>query len=56
MNSCDFDRGARRMMEELRDEFYYITVMNETYAQPSMPEGVEEDIVKGMYLFAHRYL
>ncbi len=49
-----FDRGARGMMEELRDEFYYITVMNETYAQPSMPAGVEDDIVKGMYLFGRR--
>jgi pyruvate dehydrogenase E1 component len=49
-----FDRGARRMMEEQRDEFYYITVMNENYSQPSMPLGVEEDIVKGMYLYARR--
>jgi len=49
-----FDRGARRMMEELRDEFYYITVMNENYAQPSMPAGVEDGIVKGMYLFESR--
>jgi pyruvate dehydrogenase E1 component len=49
-----FDRGARRMMEELRDEFYYITVMNENYAQPSMPIGVEDDIIKGMYLYARR--
>jgi pyruvate dehydrogenase E1 component len=49
-----FDRGARRMMEEQRDEFYYITVMNENYAQPSMPAGVEDAIVRGMYLFARR--
>ncbi len=39
-------------MEEHRDEFYYITVMNENYAQPPMPAGVEDGIVKGMYLFA----
>jgi pyruvate dehydrogenase E1 component len=37
------------MMEEARDEFYYVTAMNENYAQPSMPEGVEADIVKGLY-------
>jgi pyruvate dehydrogenase E1 component len=37
------------MMERQVDEFYYITVMNENYAQPSMPSGVEEDIVRGMY-------
>ncbi len=47
-----FDHGARRMMEEQRDEFYYITVMNESYAQPSMPVGVERaDIIRGMYRF-----
>ena len=34
-----FDHGARAMMEEARDEFYYVTAMNENYAQPSMPEG-----------------
>ena len=28
------DAGARRMIEEQRDEFYYITVMNENYPQP----------------------
>ena len=49
-----FDRGARRMMEEGQDEFYYITTMNENYAQPPMPAGVENDIVKGMYRFETR--
>jgi pyruvate dehydrogenase E1 component len=49
-----FDRGARRMLEEQRDEFYYITTMNENYAQPSMPAGVEDDIVSGMYRLARR--
>ena len=32
--------------------FYYVTVMNENYAQPSMPPGVEADIVRGLYRFA----
>src|SRR3546814_1643105 len=36
----------------LRDVFYYITVMNENYAQPDLPEGVEEDIVRGGYRYA----
>ena len=36
-----FDHGVRGMMQEGRDEFYYITVMNESYAQPSMPAGVD---------------
>jgi pyruvate dehydrogenase E1 component len=43
------ERGARRMMEEGADEFYYVTAMNEPYAQPSAPEGVEDAIMKGMY-------
>jgi pyruvate dehydrogenase E1 component len=43
------DTGARRMMEEQRDEFYYITVMNENYPQPSLKPGMEADIVKGLY-------
>lgn len=43
------DHGARRMLEQGQDEFYYLTAMNETYAQPSMPEGVAEAIVRGIY-------
>ena len=43
------DHGMRRMMEAGADEFYYITVMNENYAQPSMPDGVAGHIVKGLY-------
>ena len=46
------DHGARAMMEEGKDEFYYVTAMNENYAQPSMPAGVEADIVKGLYRLA----
>lgn len=43
------DYGTKRMMEEQIDEFYYITVMNENYAQPSLPKGSEEGIIKGLY-------
>ncbi|WP_313802479.1 alpha-ketoglutarate dehydrogenase [Sphingobium sp.] len=43
------DHGMRRMMEEQVDEFYYVTVMNENYAQPSLPQGVRDNIVKGLY-------
>ncbi|HYG87776.1 MAG TPA: pyruvate dehydrogenase (acetyl-transferring), homodimeric type [Azospirillum sp.] len=43
--------GLRRMVQEQEDVFYYITVMNENYEHPAMPEGVEVDIIKGMYLF-----
>ena len=41
--------GMRRMLEAQEDVFYYVTVMNEKYAQPAMPEGVEQGILKGMY-------
>ena len=47
--------GLRRMYAEQEDVFYYITVMNENYEHPSMPEGIEEDVLKGMYLFKPGY-
>ncbi|MCG8427056.1 MAG: pyruvate dehydrogenase (acetyl-transferring), homodimeric type [Chromatiales bacterium] len=43
--------GLRRMYQEQENLFYYITVMNENYVQPAMPKGVEEGIIKGMYLY-----
>jgi pyruvate dehydrogenase E1 component len=47
------DEGMREMVEQQRDVFYYVTVMNENYAQPSVPEGdlqgVREGILKGIY-------
>jgi len=43
--------GLRCMYEEEQDVFYYVMAMNEKYIQPAMPEGVEEGIIKGMYLF-----
>jgi pyruvate dehydrogenase E1 component len=43
--------GLRRMVTEQEDVFYYITVMNENYEHPGMPEGAQEGILKGMYLF-----
>ncbi|WP_223449436.1 MULTISPECIES: alpha-ketoglutarate dehydrogenase [unclassified Pseudomonas] len=46
------DHGMRRMLERQVDEFYYVTLMNENYPQPNLPEGVEQAIIKGMYLFA----
>ncbi|MGZ8230155.1 MAG: pyruvate dehydrogenase (acetyl-transferring), homodimeric type [Burkholderiales bacterium] len=44
--------GLRRMYKEQEDIFYYITVMNENYAHPPMPQGAEEGILKGMYLLS----
>ena len=43
------DHGMRQMLEHDVDEFYYVTLMNENYPQPSLPEGVEAAIIKGMY-------
>ena len=42
--------GLYRMMQCEENVFYYITVMNENYTHPDMPKGVEEGIVRGMYL------
>jgi pyruvate dehydrogenase E1 component len=42
--------GLRRMMAEQEDVFFYITLMNENYRHPPMPEGAEEGILRGMYL------
>ncbi|EED7073525.1 pyruvate dehydrogenase (acetyl-transferring), homodimeric type, partial [Salmonella enterica subsp. enterica serovar Typhimurium] len=42
--------GTKRMMEDQVDEYYYVTLMNENYTHPEMPEGAAEGIVKGMYL------
>ncbi len=43
--------GLRRMGENQEDVFYYLTVGNENYVQPPMPEGAEEGILKGLYRF-----
>ena len=44
--------GLRRMISEQEDVFYYITVMNENYRHPPLPEGAEAGILKGMYAFS----
>jgi pyruvate dehydrogenase E1 component len=43
--------GLRRMLEKEEDWVYYLTVMNEFYPMPAMPEGVEEGILQGIYKF-----
>jgi len=43
--------GLHRMYEKNEDVFYYITMYNENYAQPPMPEGVEEGILRGIYRY-----
>jgi len=41
--------GLRRMVAEQEDVFYYVTLMNENYPQPQLPEGAEEAILRGMH-------
>lgn len=41
--------GMKRMFVDQEDLMYYITILNEKYKMPKMPEGVEEGILKGMY-------
>ncbi len=48
------DHGARSMMEKGKDEFYYVTAMNENYAQPSIPENAEAGIIKGLSTSSRR--
>ena len=43
--------GLKRMYAEQRDCYYYLTVMNENYTHPAIPEGAAPSIIKGMYLF-----
>jgi pyruvate dehydrogenase E1 component len=44
--------GLRRMFAEQEDVFYYLTVMNENYPQPALPDGAEEGILRGMHRIA----
>jgi pyruvate dehydrogenase E1 component len=44
--------GLRRMYAEGEAIFYYVTLLNENYLQPAMPEGVEEGIRRGIYLLS----
>ncbi len=45
------NQGIQDMMVEQRDVFYYITLMNENYAQPSLPAAMHEQVIRGCYLF-----
>ncbi|MBQ0920135.1 alpha-ketoglutarate dehydrogenase [Hydrogenophaga aromaticivorans] len=45
------DAGMREMLVEQKDVFYYVTLMNENYANPDLPEGVAEGVLKGGYHF-----
>jgi pyruvate dehydrogenase E1 component len=43
------DHGMRQMLEDQEDVFYYVTLMNESYAQANLPDGVRGDVIKGLY-------
>jgi pyruvate dehydrogenase E1 component len=43
--------GLRRMIAAGEDVFYYLTLYNENYAQPAMPQGCEEGILRGLYRY-----
>jgi len=45
------DAGMREMVTEQRDVFYYVTLMNENYAQPDLPAGAHEGVLRGCYQF-----
>ncbi len=44
------DHGMARMLDQKRDEFFYLTLMNEAQPQTALPEGAAADLVKGLYL------
>ena len=45
------DHGMHEMLVEQQDVFYYVTMMNENYAQPNLPDGVEQNVIRGCYKF-----
>ncbi|HYF41960.1 MAG TPA: pyruvate dehydrogenase (acetyl-transferring), homodimeric type, partial [Ramlibacter sp.] len=45
------DRGMREMLVEQQDWFYYVTLMNENYAQPDLPAGAADGVIRGCYRF-----
>jgi pyruvate dehydrogenase E1 component len=46
------DHGMRQMLEQQEDVFYYVTLMNENYAQPTLAEAAKGHIIKGLYRYA----
>ena len=46
------DHGARSMMQQSEDVFYYVTVANENYPQPSLPTGLAAQVIQGLYCYA----
>src|SRR5450830_1323196 len=47
------DQGMREMLVEQQDVFYYLTLMNENYAQADLPEGASQGVLRGAYRLQH---
>ena len=47
------DAGMREMLVQQKDVFYYVTLMNESYNQPDVPEATHEGVLRGAYFFKH---
>ena len=47
------DHGMREMLVEQQDVFYYVTLMNENYAQPDLPAGAQEGVIRGALPVRH---
>lgn len=45
--------GIRRMYQEHENVFYYLTVTNQNYPMPSIPDGVEDGIIQGLYPYSY---
>ena len=45
------EHGLQQMFDLSQDEFFYITVMNENYIQPNKKDGIDQDIIRGIYQF-----
>ena len=43
--------GLTRMFQDQEDVYFYLTLMNENYSHPDMPDGVEDGIIRGLYRF-----
>ncbi|MEC8978352.1 MAG: pyruvate dehydrogenase (acetyl-transferring), homodimeric type [Pseudomonadota bacterium] len=43
------EQGAKRMVQQQEDVFFYVTLMNENYPHPQMPDGITAQIMQGMY-------
>ena len=48
------DHGMREMLQEQRDVFYHVTLMNENYEQPTLPADAAAGVIQGLYRLPHQ--